>query len=82
MHALHAVISGSANTEKQLTKLIDEKPAFQWTPEVEAAFQTLNEALCTAPILACPQPRERFAVDTDASVIGIRGPTYRMDRSE
>jgi hypothetical protein len=49
-----------------------EKQAFQWTPEVEAAFQTLNSALCAAPILAYPQPGERFIVDTDAS-IGIGG---------
>jgi hypothetical protein len=35
-----------------------EKHAFQWTPEMEAAFQTLKEVLCTVRILAYPQPRE------------------------
>jgi hypothetical protein len=35
-------------------------------------FQTLKESLYTAPILADPQPRERF-VGTDASDFGIRG---------
>jgi hypothetical protein len=50
-------ISSFANIAKMLTKLTEEKQAFQWTPEVEAAFQTLREALCTAPILAYPQPR-------------------------
>jgi hypothetical protein len=64
MPALQTVISSSANTEKQLTKLMDEKPAFQLTPEVESAFQTLKEALYTAPILAYPQPKERFVIDS------------------
>jgi hypothetical protein len=47
------------------------KQAFQWTPEVEAVFQTLKEALCTAPVLAYPQLGERFIVDTGASNIRI-----------
>jgi hypothetical protein len=38
-----------------LMKLIEEKKVFQWIPDVDAAFQTLNEALCTALILAYPQ---------------------------
>jgi hypothetical protein len=52
---------------------MEEKQAFQWTPEVEAAFQTVKEALCTAPILAYPQPRRTFIIDTDASNVGIEG---------
>jgi hypothetical protein len=40
--------------------------------EVEAAFQTLKEALSTAPVLSYLQPVERF-VDTDASNVGIGG---------
>jgi phospholipid-translocating ATPase len=41
--------------------------------EVEAAFQTLKGALCAAPILAYPQPGERFIMDTDTSNFGIGG---------
>jgi hypothetical protein len=40
---------------------------------LEAAFETLKEDLCTAPILAYQQPRERFVAETDASNVGIRG---------
>jgi hypothetical protein len=40
---------------------------------VEAAFQTLDVALCTAPILTYPQPRERFVVDIDAKNARIGG---------
>jgi hypothetical protein len=65
--------SSFPNIAKLLTKLTEEKQAFRWTPEVEAAFQTLKEALCTAPTLAYLQPREKFVINTDTSNIGIGG---------
>jgi hypothetical protein len=43
----------------------------KWRSEV--TFQTLNKALCTAPILAYPPPRERFVVDKEVSNVGIEG---------
>jgi hypothetical protein len=64
-------ISSFANIVKPLTKLTEEKQVFQWTPEVEATFQTLNEAFCAAHILAYLQPRDRFTVDTNANNVGI-----------
>jgi hypothetical protein len=51
---------------------MEEKQAFQWTPDLEATFQTVKEALCTSSILAYPQPREGLVVDR-ASHVGIRG---------
>jgi hypothetical protein len=66
-------ISGFSNIEKPLTKLTEQKEPFQWTPKVEATFQTLKGALFAAPILVYPQPGERFIVDTDASNVGIGG---------
>jgi hypothetical protein len=47
-----------AHTAKPVTELTEKEQAFQWMPEVKAAFHTLKEALRTAPILAYPQPRE------------------------
>jgi hypothetical protein len=38
------LISGFANIVKLPTKLTEKMQAFQWTPEVQAAFHTLNEA--------------------------------------
>jgi hypothetical protein len=49
---------------------------------VESAFQTLKEALCTAPVLDYPQPRERFVVDTDASYFGIEGVLSEIQAGE
>jgi hypothetical protein len=40
---------------------------------VETAFQALKKALCTVPILAYLQLRERFVVDTDASNVETGG---------
>jgi hypothetical protein len=64
-------ISGFEKIAKQPTTFTEEKQAFQWTQEVEDAFQTLNGAFCTAPILAYPHPGERLFVDTDSSNFGI-----------
>jgi hypothetical protein len=66
-------ISGFAHIAKPLTRLTEQKQSFQWTPVVEAAFQTLKGALFPAPILAYPQPGESFIVETDASNFGIGG---------
>jgi hypothetical protein len=81
MHILQ-FISSFANTAKLLTKLIKEKQAFQWTPEVEA-FQTLKEALSTVPILAYLQPRDRFFVSQTCLMSGLEEccHKYRLDRS-
>jgi hypothetical protein len=71
-------ISGFTNIAKPITKFTEQKQAFQWTPEVEAAFQTLKGDLCAAPILAYPKLGERFVVDTDASNFGIGGVLSKM----
>jgi hypothetical protein len=54
-------------------RLTEKKQALRWTPEVEAAFQTLQGAVCTGTILAYSQPGESFIVDTDASNCGMGG---------
>jgi hypothetical protein len=51
-------ISGVGNIAKPLSRLTEEKQAFQWTPYVEAAFRSLRETSCTAPIHAYPPPGE------------------------
>jgi hypothetical protein len=66
-------ILGFANIVKPLSKLTEQKQPFQWTSEVEAAFQKLKRPLCSAPVLAYPQPGQRFIVDTGASNVGIGG---------
>ncbi|GJR85595.1 putative reverse transcriptase domain-containing protein [Tanacetum coccineum] len=52
---------------KLMTKLTKKKVAFEWGDKQEAAFQTLKDKLCSAPILALPQGAKNFIVYCDAS---------------
>lgn len=57
-----------------LNKLTSSKkgtPSFKWTPEADAAFQSLKECLVSAPVLSCPDYTKPFEVHTDASSYGI-----------
>ena len=58
---------------KLLTRLTEEKRAFEWSPEADTAFKSLKETLCTAPILGYQRPGEKFIVDTDAINVGTGG---------
>ncbi|GJS27723.1 putative reverse transcriptase domain-containing protein [Tanacetum coccineum] len=46
-------------------------PAFDWGEKKEIAFQTLNQKLCSASILALPKGSENFVVYYDASYKGL-----------
>jgi hypothetical protein len=72
------LISGFAHIAKLLIKLTEQKQPFQWTEEVEAAFQTLKGGLCAVPIPAYPQRGERFIMDTGASNVGIIGVLFQV----
>ncbi|GJW24532.1 putative reverse transcriptase domain-containing protein [Tanacetum coccineum] len=54
-----------------MNKLTQKKVAFEWGDKQEAAFQTLKNKLCSAPILALPQGAENFIVYCDASRKGL-----------
>ncbi|GKB27625.1 putative reverse transcriptase domain-containing protein [Tanacetum coccineum] len=46
---------GFSKITKPMTKLTQKKVAFEWGDKQEAAFQTLKNRLCSAPILALPK---------------------------
>ncbi|GJZ84784.1 putative reverse transcriptase domain-containing protein [Tanacetum coccineum] len=54
-----------------MTKLTQKKVASEWGDKQEAAFQTLMNKLCSAPILALPQGAKNFIVYCDASHKGL-----------
>nr|GEX69809.1 putative reverse transcriptase domain-containing protein [Tanacetum cinerariifolium] len=56
---------------KYFLKNCQKKVAFEWGDNQEAAFQTLKNKLCSAPILALPQGDENFIVYCDASHKGL-----------
>ncbi|GJY03001.1 putative reverse transcriptase domain-containing protein [Tanacetum coccineum] len=64
-------IEGFLKVAKSMTKLTQKKVAFEWGDKQEAAFQTLKDKLCSAPILALPQGAEDFIVYCDASHKGL-----------
>ena len=49
-------ISGLADIAKPLTKLTEEKRAYEWSTETETAFLAPKEALYTAPVLGYRRP--------------------------
>ncbi|KAF8088687.1 hypothetical protein N665_0532s0047 [Sinapis alba] len=56
---------------KPLTKLTGKGVPFIWAEETEKAFNTLKEALTTAPVLALPEQGKPYTVYTDASRVGL-----------
>jgi hypothetical protein len=54
-----------------LTHLLKKGVYFVWTEVTEMAFQTLKNALSSAPVLALPDYKLQFVVETDACDIGI-----------
>ena len=56
-----------AHIASPLTALLKKDVKFKWTPQCEKAFQTLKDALTSAPILAFPQFDRPFILATDAS---------------
>jgi len=54
-----------------LTKLTRKDVKFIWTDDCEESFKELKSRLCSAPILALPQPGKTFMVYTDASGKGL-----------
>ena len=63
-------IRGYATLAAPLTKLLSHGQ-FQWSPEVNDAFQKLKDAITTAPVLTLPNFKAPFVVETDASGTGM-----------
>jgi hypothetical protein len=61
----YAVIS------QPLTTLLKKGALYIWTPATETAFRVLQQALITAPVLALPDFKHQFVIDTDACDVGI-----------
>jgi len=51
--------------------LLKKNTLFHWTPQLQTSFDTLKQALVTAPVLALPDFTKGFTIETDASSQGI-----------
>jgi hypothetical protein len=56
---------------KPLTDLLKKHSQFIWTPQHQHCFDTLKNALITAPVLSLPDFSKPFIIETDASDKGI-----------
>ncbi len=54
-----------------LTRLFRKDSPWYWGTEQEVAFTQLEEILCNAQMLACPDPTQPFYLHTDASIEGL-----------
>ncbi|GJZ78982.1 reverse transcriptase domain-containing protein [Tanacetum coccineum] len=54
-----------------MTNLTKKNVKFEWGEKEEAAFQLLEQKLCSAPILSLPEGSENFVVYCDASHKGL-----------
>ncbi len=64
-----------------LSEKVSEKVDFEWTSEIQRAFETLTQALITAPVLAYPDFTNRFIVATDASKRAIGAVLSQKDEN-
>ena len=65
-------IQNFSKIAKPLTTLTQKGVMFKWGDKQEAAFQTLKQALCSAPVLSLPEGTNDFVVYWDASNQGLR----------
>ena len=64
-------VKGFADIARPLHRLTEKGRRFKWGEDCQQAFMQLKSSLVTAPVLAYPDPKKRFILDTDASEAGI-----------
>ncbi|GJU12931.1 putative reverse transcriptase domain-containing protein [Tanacetum coccineum] len=73
-------IEGFSKIVKPMTKLAQKSVKFDWSEKEEAAFQTLKQKLCSAPILALMEGSKNFMVYCDASHKGLGAVLMQKER--
>ena len=56
---------------KPLFSLLKKDKSYEWTHTCQLAFTSLKEKLCTAPVLAFPDPKKPYILETDGSLQGL-----------
>jgi hypothetical protein len=69
----HRFIPNFSKITKPMTKLLEKRAKFKWSPQYKEAFLTLKKLLTTAPVLAHADIEKSFDVYCDASNMGIGG---------
>ena len=64
-------VKNFASIAEPLSALTQKGVRFNWSPEVQQAFEHLKRALAETVTLAYPQPNQIFILDTDASDVAV-----------
>ncbi|GJT88480.1 reverse transcriptase domain-containing protein [Tanacetum coccineum] len=75
-------IANFSKIAKPLTSLTQKNQKYEWGEEQEAAFQTLKNNLCDAPVLSLPDGVEDFVVYCDASNQGLGCVLMQRDKKD
>lgn len=62
---------GFAEIARPLHQLTEKGKRFVWGEECQESFQRLKASFISAPVLAYPDPKKPFILDTEASDVGI-----------
>ena len=71
-----------AKIAKPLHRLTEKNNSFVWNDECQEAFEKLKHSLTSAPILAHPDFRKNFILDTDASNFAMGAVLSQMDEGQ
>ena len=69
-----------ATIASPLTSILKKSKIFIWSYEAQESFETLKQALVSAPILKLPDFSKDFIVTSDASGLAIGGVLTQEDR--
>ena len=72
-------VEGFSEIAKPLYKLTKKDEAFEWTEACQDAFETLKEALVSAPVLRRPDLSRPYVLQTDWSPIAIGAVLAQID---
>ena len=67
---------------KNFAEIADPLVALVWADEQQMAFDALRACLLSAPILGFPTEKDRFVLDTDASLFAIGGVLSQIQNEE
>ncbi|XP_042410094.1 uncharacterized protein LOC121999482 [Zingiber officinale] len=71
---------GFSSIAVPLTALTKKNAKYNWSSGCQNSFDTLKQALITAPVLAVPSGKDDFVLYTDASKLGLGDVLMERDR--
>jgi transposase InsO family protein len=75
-------IQDYATLAKPLTLLTGKNIKWEWSEEASVAFRSLKRSLINSPILAYPDPKIQYILDTDASGVGVGAVLSQIQEGE